>query len=99
MDLTETVFYIFSGLALASSVLFGPGVAAAQPPTNIIILLADGAASTQWDFGRYSSRVLRRQPFVTTDVVFRNGTVGLLSVSPSDGYVTDSAAARSPLSR
>ena len=46
-------------------------------------MFADGAASTQWDFGRYSSKVLRQQPFVTTDVVFRQGVVGLLATSPS----------------
>ena len=61
-------------------------------------MFADGAASTQWDFGRYSSKVLRQQPFVTTDVVFRQGVVGLLATSPSDAYVTDSAAAASAMS-
>src|SRR5262245_1643564 len=70
---------------------WGPaGVAsatAAELPRNIIIMFADGAASTQWDFGRYSSRVLRQQPFVTTDVVFRQGVVGLLTTSPFDAYV------------
>ena len=69
----------------------------AQTPTNVIIMLADGAAPTQWDFGRYSSSVLRQQPFVTTDVVFRRGTVGLLITGPADAYVTDSAAAGSAM--
>ena len=72
--------------------------AAADQPRNIIIMFADGAASTQWDFGRYSSKVLRQQPFVTTDIVFRQGVVGLLATSPSDAYVTDSAAAASAMS-
>ncbi len=72
--------------------------AAADPPRNVIIMLADGAAGTQWDFGRYSSRVLRQQPFVTTDVVFRHGMVGLLATNPADAYVTDSAAAASAMS-
>ncbi len=70
----------------------------AQRPKNIIIVFADGAAPTQWDFGRYSSQVLRKQPFVTTDVVFREGTLGLLSTPPSDAYVVDSAAAGSAMS-
>src|SRR5262245_4211059 len=70
---------------------------AAERPRNIIIMFADGAASTQWDFGRYSSKVLRQQPFVTTDIVFREGAVGLLATSPSEGYVTDSAAAASAM--
>ncbi len=68
-----------------------------QTPKNIIIMFADGAASTQWDFGRYSSQVLRNQHFVTTDVVFRQGTVGLLITGSSDAYVTDSAAAGSAM--
>jgi alkaline phosphatase len=73
--------------------------AAASPaPKNIIIMIADGAASTQWDFGRYSSRLLRQQPFVTTDVVFKEGALGLLSTQPSDAYVVDSAAAGSAMS-
>ena len=69
-----------------------------QYPKNIIIMFADGAASTQWDFGRYSSQVLRKQQFATTDVVFRQGTVGLLITSPHGAYVTDSAAAGSAMS-
>jgi alkaline phosphatase len=68
-----------------------------KTPKNIIIMFADGAAPTQWDFGRYSSRVLRQQQFFTTDVVFRHGTVGLLVTSSHDAYVTDSAAAGSAM--
>lgn len=80
------------GLALASSAM------AAELPKNIIIMFADGAAPTQWDFGRYSSTVLRQQPFVTTEVVFRQGVMGLLTTSPHGPYVTDSAAAASAMS-
>jgi alkaline phosphatase len=86
-------------LALAgcsSSPLSGPG--AAQQPKNIIILFADGAAPVQWDFGRQSSAVLRQQAFATTDIVFRDGTLGLLSTHPHGAYVTDSAAAASAMS-
>ena len=71
---------------------------ATELPRNIIIMFADGAASTQWDFGRYSSTVLRQQPFATTDVVLRQGVVGLLATSPHGAYVTDSAAAASAMS-
>ena len=69
----------------------------AEAPKNIIIMFADGAGPTQWDFGAYSSRVLRGQPFATTDVVFRQGALGLLTTSPHDAYVTDSAAAASAM--
>ena len=76
----------------------GPATNAAQPPKNIIIMFADGAAPTQWDFGKYSSRVLRQQPFASTDVVFRDGVIGLISTSPLGAYVTDSSAAASAMS-
>jgi len=71
---------------------------AAQQPKNIIIMFADGASSTQWDFGRYSSQVLRQRPFATTDTVFRSGSLGLVSTQPSNAYVVDSAAAGSAMS-
>jgi alkaline phosphatase len=81
-------------LALAGCANLPGGSSGLTPaPKNIIIMFADGAAPTQWDFGRYSSRVLREQPFVTTDIVFRNGAVGLLNTSPHGAYVVDSAAA------
>jgi len=86
-------------LALAGCASTGDSPAkAVQQPKNIIILLADGATSTQWDFGRYSSRVLRQLPFATTDVVFKEGALGLASTPPSDAYVVDSAASASAMS-
>jgi alkaline phosphatase len=82
---------------LVACTLAAGAPALAQSPRNIIILLADGAAPTQWDFGRYSSHVLRGQPFAATDVVFRQGAMGLLVTSPHGAYVTDSAAAGSAM--
>src|SRR5262245_64257400 len=73
------------------------GAAASSTPRNIIIMFGDGAAPTQWDFGCYSSRVLRGQSFATTDVVFRKGTLGILNTSPHGPYVTASAAAASDI--
>jgi alkaline phosphatase len=69
-----------------------------RAPKNIIILFADGAAATQWELGRYSSHVLRKQPFATTDVVFKQGSVGLITVHSADAFVTDSAAAATAMS-
>jgi len=46
-------------LALSAGVLISLSAFAAQQPKNIIILSADGAAATQWDFGRYCSTLLR----------------------------------------
>jgi alkaline phosphatase len=93
------VVFAISVLALAgcSSTPVSTG-AAGQQPKNIIILFADGTAPVQWDFGRRSSAVLRQQSFATTDVVFREGTLGLLSTHPHGAYVTDSAAAASAMS-
>lgn len=91
----------FSAILLSAIVLAGcaglpAGENRAQLPKNIIILFADGVASTQWEFGRYSSQVLRGRPFVSTDF-FRDKGVGLLMTSPDGAYVTDSAAAGSAM--
>jgi len=99
--LRRTLLAALAGLALALAGCTSTGGSAAttgQPPKNIIIVFADGAAPVQWDFGRYSSTVLRHQPFATTDTVFREGALGLLSTYPHGGYVTDSAAAASAMS-
>src|SRR5689334_2291259 len=70
----------------------------AAAPKNIIVLFADGTAATQWELGRYASRLLRNQPFAPTDVVFRQGVLGLLSTNSADSAVTDSAAAATAMS-
>ena len=85
-------------MAFAGCVPTASSAASAQTPKNIIIMFADGAAPTQWDFGRYSSKVLRNLPFATTDTVFRDGVLGLMTTSPHGPYVTDSAAAASAMS-
>lgn len=71
---------------------------AAAAPKSIVIMFADGAAPAQWELGRYASRLLRKQPFVVTDRVFREGTLGLMSTHPAWEFVTDSAAAASAMS-
>jgi alkaline phosphatase len=76
----------------------GPLAATPNTPRNVVIMFADGAAATQWNFGDYTSGLLRKQPFATTQTVLRSGTLGALSTSSSDSYVTDSAAAASAMS-
>lgn len=61
-------------------------------------MFADGAAPTQWEFGRYSRRLLRQQEFAVTDIVFSQGTLGLLATHPANAMVTDSAAAGTAMS-
>ncbi|MEY4597602.1 MAG: hypothetical protein RLZZ445_399 [Pseudomonadota bacterium] len=90
--LVVAALLVFTGLADRVT------AADAGIPKNIIILFADGAAPVQWDFGRRSSELLRKQSFATTDVMFREGTLGLLSTQPHGPYVTDSAAAASAMS-
>jgi alkaline phosphatase len=94
------VLCAFGGVspALAQPAVPAQPPALARAPKNVIIMFADGAAPTQFDFGRYSSHLLRKQPFVTTDVVLRQGAMGLLVTSPHGVYVTDSAAAASAMS-
>ena len=70
----------------------------AQAPRNVIIMYADGAAATQWEFGRYSSQALRGQPYAVTDTVFKQGTMGLLATNPHEAFATDSAATASAMS-
>jgi alkaline phosphatase len=80
---------------------FACSIAQAQDaarPKNIIILFADGVAATQWELGRYSARALHNRSFAATDVVFKDGVLGLLSTDPRDAFVTDSAAAASAMS-
>lgn len=86
---------------LAMAVVFSVHAHGAAPvarPKNIVILFADGAAPMQWDFGRYTSAVLRGQPFATTDIVFREGMLGLLATDALGEYVADSAATASAMS-
>src|SRR5215216_1993197 len=67
-------------------------------PKNIIILFGDGAAATQWELGRYTSHAVRNRPYAVTDIVFKQGTLGLLTTHSADSSVTDSAAAGTAMS-
>ena len=94
---TRRVFAVWiAALWLSAGSVFAADTVAV--PKNIIILFADGTAPVQWDFGRRSSELLRQQSFATTQVMFREGTLGLLSTQPHGPYVTDSAAAASAMS-
>ena len=84
--------------ALLALAWLSAGAQEPPKPKNVIILFADGVAATQWELGRYSARVLRNQGFAATDVVFKEGALGLLATSPRDAFVTDSAAAASAMS-
>lgn len=89
---------VLLALALPGCATSGPHADATRTPKNIIILFGDGAAATQWELGRYTSRALRNKPFAITDVIFREGNVGILTVHSADSFVTDSAAAATAMS-
>jgi len=67
-------------------------------PKNIIILFADGTTSSQYEFGRYSSALLRQQSFAVTDIVMAKGQYQLMKTESANYFVTDSAAAASAMS-
>ena len=67
-------------------------------PRNIIILFADGATASQYEFGRYTSEKLRQEPFAVTDTVMSKGHSQLMSTESANYFVTDSAAAASAMS-
>lgn len=87
---------------LAVVIVNAPLVSSAQNnvvhPKNIIILFADGTTASQYEFGRYSSQLLRQQPFAITDVVMSKGHYQLMKTESANYYVTDSAAAASAMS-
>ena len=81
--------------------LFILGLTSAQAdtkPKNIIIMFADGTTSSQYEFGRYSSALLRQQPFAVTDIVMAKGRYQLMKTESANYFVTDSAAAASAMS-
>ncbi len=92
------------GLALVIAVLATgcagtpAGGGQAGTPKNIIIMFADGTAPTQLEFGKYTARHLRNEGFAVTDIMLREGTLGLLSTHPANAFVTDSAAGASAMS-
>ena len=92
----KAAFVVIAVLVLAACAQMQPQRAAA--PKNIIILYGDGAAATQWELGRYTSRELRNRDFALTDVILKQGTLGLATTYSADSPVTDSAAAGSALS-
>ena len=67
-------------------------------PKNIIILFADGATASQYEFGRYTSEKLRQESFAITDIVMSKGYSQLMSTESANYFVTDSAAAASAMS-
>ena len=94
-------FRVFAGLFCALALLNSPiGLAQTQKqrPENIIILFADGTTSSQYEFGRYSSQLLRQEPFAITDVVMTKGNFQLMKTESANYFVTDSAAAASAMS-
>jgi alkaline phosphatase len=88
---------LFCTLALLNAPI-GLAQSQKQQPENIIILFADGTTSSQYEFGRYSSQLLRQKPFAITDVVMSKGSFQLMKTESANYFITDSAAAASAMS-
>ena len=93
----STTLAIFLALALLA---VHPAIAqtSQSKPKNIIILFADGTTASQYEFGRYSSLLLRQQAFAITDIVMKKGQIQLMKTESANYFVTDSAAAASAMS-
>ncbi len=106
MNKLRTLIYaclVIGGIAISNFTFaqYGHGHRASTAdaiPKNIIILFADGTTSSQYEFGRYSSALLRQQPFAVTDVVMAKGHYQLMKTESANYFVTDSAAAASAMS-
>ena len=87
-------------LFLCLSFVISPVSFSKEPnkPKNIIILFADGTTSSQYEFGRYSSNLLRNTSFAITDEVMSKGHFQLMRTDSANYFVTDSAAAASAMS-
>ena len=98
--LTARIKNAFAFVFTATLIAFQPAIAQTNPgsPKNIIILFADGTTASQYEFGRYSSQLLRKQPFAITDVVMTKGQFQLMKTESANYFVTDSAAAASAMS-
>ena len=85
------VLLVFAGWFGLTPALAQAQLHQAQPqtPKNIIILFADGAAATQFEFGRYSSEILRGQPFAVTSELMRHGVMGLMARWRGEGHLND----------
>ncbi|QWE11587.1 alkaline phosphatase [Polynucleobacter sp. AP-Titi-500A-B4] len=90
--------FVFFSIAFLLSLQPVVAQTAQSKPKNIIILFADGATNSQYEFGRYSSAQLRQQPFAVTDVVMARGHYQLMKTESANYFVTDSAAAASAMS-
>ena len=93
----KTILAIFFALALLA-VQPVTAQTSQSKPKNIIILFADGTTASQYEFGRYSSLLLRNQAFAITDIVMKKGQIQLMNTESANYFVTDSAAAASAMS-
>ena len=94
----KLVFSLLAVFLVSAYLPSASGQADNNKPKNIIIIFADGTTSSQYEFGRYSSELLRQQSFAVTDVVMAKGQYQLMKTESANYFVTDSAAAASAMS-
>jgi alkaline phosphatase len=96
-DRARAVVALFLFVAVAS------GCASLRPasgpaPKNLIVFIGDGVGASQLELARQASMHLRREGLAITDVIFRRGSVGLMTTHARDTLLTDSAAAATAMS-
>lgn len=75
-----------------------PARATSSTPKNIIVLIAEGAGAAQFELARLANQQLRNEALAITDVVFRRGSVGVMTTHARDGLSPDTAAAATAMS-
>lgn len=86
------------GLLLAAIAVSGMlPAAAATAPKNIIILFADGTGTAHVEITRLYNRHIHNAGLTITDVIMRQGSLGLMTSHAVEALVTDSAAAGSAM--
>ncbi len=89
-----------SSLVLLVGAIVASGLlpaAAATAPKNIIILFADGIGTAHVEITRLYNRHVHNGGLTITDVIMRQGSLGLMTSHSVEALVTDSAAAGSAM--
>ncbi|MCI0370253.1 MAG: alkaline phosphatase [candidate division NC10 bacterium] len=85
-------------LVLLMGAMVVSGVAAAATaPRNVIILFADGIGTAHVEIARLYNRHIHNAGLTITDVIMRQGSLGLMTSHPVEAIATDSAAAGSAM--
>lgn len=97
------LFLLASCLVLVPEwIAYGPRAAEREAnslttPKYIFFFLADGGGITHMEITRQYNRVVHNEGFIITDIIMKQGTLGLVTTAAADSLSTDSAAAATAL--